>query len=44
MGGECSANEDEKCIRNLGGKSEGKRPLGRFSRRWKNNIKWILGK
>jgi hypothetical protein len=30
MGGACSANgEKEKCLYVIGGKSEGKRPLGR---------------
>jgi hypothetical protein len=37
MGGACSTNgKDEKCI------SEGKRPLGRSSRRWETNIRMNL--
>ena len=28
----------------LMGKPEGRRPLGRAGRRWKNNIKWISKK
>jgi hypothetical protein len=36
----CSTHgRDEKCIRILVRKPEGKRPLGRTSRRWLNNIR-----
>jgi hypothetical protein len=40
MGGACSAlRKDEKCIKNLVGKPEGKRPFGRIKRRWEDNIR-----
>jgi hypothetical protein len=43
MGGACSAYGDRKRVpRVLVGKSEGKRPLGRPRRRWKDNIKMDL--
>jgi hypothetical protein len=32
----------ERCIQGFGGKTEGKRPLGRPKRRWENNIKMDL--
>ena len=32
----------QKCIRDLVGKPEGKRPLGRPRRRWEDNIKMDL--
>ena len=39
MDGACKRYEGEgRCIQGFGGKPEGKRPLGRFSRRWENNI------
>jgi hypothetical protein len=39
MGAVCSTNErDEKCIQNLVGKPEGKRPFGRPRHRWEVNI------
>jgi hypothetical protein len=33
---------DEKCIQNLGGKPEGKRPLGRPRRKWEDNVRMDL--
>jgi len=40
MGGACSTyGGDERCIQGLGGKPEGKRPLGGSRRRLKDNIK-----
>jgi len=43
MGGECSAyGGGERVPRVLMGKPEGKRPLGRPRRRWKENIKMDL--
>ena len=40
MGGTCSAyGGEERRIRVLVGKPEGKRPLGRPRRRWEDNIK-----
>jgi hypothetical protein len=43
MGGTCSAHgNDDKCVQNLGRKSERKKPLGR----WEDNIRvdlWELG-
>jgi hypothetical protein len=45
MGGACSAYGGERDVyRVLMGKPEGKRPLGRHSRRWEDNIKWIFRK
>jgi hypothetical protein len=43
VGRACSTNggEDE-CIENIGGKPEGKRPLGRPRRRWVDNTKMDL--
>jgi hypothetical protein len=45
MGGPCSTNEEEKknAYRLLGGKPEGKRPLGKPRRRWVDNIRMDLG-
>jgi hypothetical protein len=44
MGGACSTNgEKSNAYRILMGKAEGKRPLGRPRRRWKDNIKMDLG-
>jgi hypothetical protein len=34
--------EEERCIQDLVGKPEGKRPLGRSRYRWENNIKMDL--
>jgi len=40
MGGACGTyGGQERCIRGLNGKPEGKRPLGRPWRRWEDNIK-----
>jgi hypothetical protein len=40
MGGTCSADgEDRGVYRVLVGKPDGKKPLGRPGRRWKNNIR-----
>ena len=40
MGGACSTHGERRGVyRVLAGKHEGKRPLGRPRRRWKNNIK-----
>jgi len=42
-GGACSAcGGGERRVQGFGGKPEGKRPLGRPRRRWKNNIKLDL--
>ena len=44
MGRTCSTyGAIQKCIQSLVGKPEGKRPLGRPRRRWKDNIKRDLG-
>jgi len=43
MGGTCGAyGGGERCATVLVGKPEGKRPLGRPRRRWKDNIKMDL--
>ena len=43
MGGACSAYGGEKeRTQGVGGKTEGKRPLGRPRRRWEYNIKMDL--
>jgi hypothetical protein len=43
MGGECSTNgEKMNACKILVGKPEGKRPLGRLSRKWVDNIKMDL--
>ena len=43
MGGACSVyGGEERCIQVLVGKHDGKRPLGRLSRRWEDNIKMGL--
>jgi len=43
MGGACSTyGEEEKCIQELVGKPEGKRPLGGPRHRWEDNIKMDL--
>jgi len=43
MGGECGTYwRQKKCIEDLVGESEGKRPLGRPRHRWENNIKMDL--
>jgi hypothetical protein len=40
MGCACSTyGGEERCIHEFGGEPEGKRPLGRPSRRWDNNTK-----
>jgi hypothetical protein len=40
MGGACSTYGGEQwCVQDLGGETEGKRPLGRPRHRWKDNIK-----
>jgi hypothetical protein len=40
MGGACSTyGREERCIRGLVEKPEGKRPFGRPRRGWENNIK-----
>ena len=40
MGGACSTYGGERrCIQGLAGKPEGKRPLGKPMRKWKDNIK-----
>jgi hypothetical protein len=46
VGGACSIvlGRGVVYIEGLVGKPEGKRPLGRPSRRWEGNIKWILNK
>jgi hypothetical protein len=39
----CSTHEmDEKCIRNFGPKTEGKRPFGRPRRKWEDSIRLYL--
>jgi hypothetical protein len=44
MGGACSTNgEIRNAYRILVGKPEGKRPLGRYRRRWEDNIRMDLG-
>jgi hypothetical protein len=44
MGRACSTNGgEEECLYIIGGKPEGKRPLGRSRRRWVDNIKRNLG-
>jgi hypothetical protein len=43
MGESCRTNEsDDKRIKILVGKLEGKRPLGRLGRRWEDNIRLNL--
>ena len=43
MGGACGAyGGGERGAQGFGGKSEGKRPLGRPRRRWEDNIKMDL--
>jgi hypothetical protein len=43
MGGECSAyGGGERRVQGFGGKTGGKRPLGRPRLRWKDNIKMDL--
>jgi hypothetical protein len=44
MGGACSSTcaGEERCIQSLGGKTEGKRPLGIPRCRWEDNIKMDL--
>jgi hypothetical protein len=43
MGRTCSTyEEEERCIRVFVRKPEGKRPLGRTTRRWEDNIKMDL--
>ena len=43
MDGACSAyGGEERCIQDFGGKTEGKRPLGRPRRRWEDNIRMDL--
>ena len=45
MGGACGAyGGGERCAQGSGGETEGKRPLGRPRRRWKDNIKMNLQK
>jgi len=45
MDGACSMYGGQKCAcRDLVGKSEGKRPLGRPMHRWEENIKWLFKK
>jgi len=45
IGGKCSTyGGEERCIRVLVGKPEGKRPLGRPRLRWEDNIKMHLEK
>jgi hypothetical protein len=34
--------EGERCLQDLGGRPEGKRPLGRPGHRWEDNIKMDL--
>jgi hypothetical protein len=44
MGGPCSTNGgEEERVLIIGGKAEGKRPLGRPRRRWVDNIRMDLG-
>jgi len=43
MGGACSTyGEEERCIQDFGGESEGRRPLGTPRCRWEDNIKMDL--
>ena len=43
MGGACSTyGGEERCIQVLVGKRDGKRPLGKPSRGWEDNIKMNL--
>ena len=43
MGGAfCTYGVRERCVQDLVGKPEGKRPLGRPRRRWEDNIKTDL--
>jgi len=45
MGWTCSMlGGDEKCTQKLGGKPEGKRPLGGPRHRWEDNTGWKLKK
>jgi len=45
MGGACGAyGGGERCAKVLVGKPEGKRPLGRSSRRWGIILRWLFGK
>ena len=44
MGGACSTYGERGIYRDLVGKSEGKRPLGRPRCRWEDNIKMYLQK
>jgi hypothetical protein len=39
-----TAEGDEKCIHHFGRKHEGKRPVGKPSRRCEDVLKWILKK
>jgi hypothetical protein len=44
MGGSCSANTEKRnAYKLLGGKPEGKRPVGRPRRLWVDNIRMNLG-
>jgi hypothetical protein len=38
MGGACTYGEKKNAYRDLVRKPEGKRPLGRFKRRWEDDI------
>ena len=43
IGGACSTyGGEQRCIQDLVGKPEGKRPLGRTRRKWDDNIKMDL--
>ena len=42
MGGACSTYERRGLYRDLVGKPEGKRPLGRPRRRWDVMLRWIF--
>jgi hypothetical protein len=43
IGGSCSTNgRSAKCMHDLVGKAEGKRPMRRSKRRWENNIRMDL--
>jgi hypothetical protein len=45
MGRACSTNETKmNTCRILMGKPEGKKPLGKFTCRWEDNIKTVLSK
>jgi hypothetical protein len=45
MGGAFSMDIEMKNVyKGLVGKPEGKRPLGRYSRRWEDTLKWIFKK